>query len=284
MLTTTIDGLWVLQAVTGVEQTCPELGLRPLLPRLDTPERALRHPMAAELHGRRRARRGRQRRPDDSRMAHGTVAARPGAAGEHECTGPRATRGPFADSPPGGWSWNATATWYVFIPPARPATRRRPANWWWVRSSGCAAWRRRRRCDRSPWIPSSCWSRCVTRPACGRFCSASVSTSTNCRSSPWPPIPRAPRTRPSWRCRPASGRSETARVAVGDSTVAIVDTPAGRVCVADVVSGQRRYQVLSPGSRSDIVGAVQRLIRRLPAGRRVVLISAGGLTGRGRSD
>ena len=34
MLTTTVDGLWVLQAVTGVEQTCPELGLRPLLPRL----------------------------------------------------------------------------------------------------------------------------------------------------------------------------------------------------------------------------------------------------------
>lgn len=49
MLTTTVDGLWVLQAVTGIEQTCPELGLRPLLPRLDTPERALRHPAAAEL-------------------------------------------------------------------------------------------------------------------------------------------------------------------------------------------------------------------------------------------
>lgn len=44
MLTTTVDGLWVLQAITGVEQTCPELGLRPMLPRLDTPERALGHP------------------------------------------------------------------------------------------------------------------------------------------------------------------------------------------------------------------------------------------------
>lgn len=49
MLTTTIDGLWVLQAVTGVEQLCPELGLRPLLPRLETPELALRHPVVAEL-------------------------------------------------------------------------------------------------------------------------------------------------------------------------------------------------------------------------------------------
>src|ERR1700733_13263838 len=49
MLTTTVDGLWVLQAMTGVAQTCPELGLRPLLPRLDTPERALRHSVAADL-------------------------------------------------------------------------------------------------------------------------------------------------------------------------------------------------------------------------------------------
>ncbi|KKC01683.1 ESX secretion-associated protein EspG, partial [Mycobacterium nebraskense] len=62
------------------------------------------------------------------------------------------------------------------------------------------------------------------------------------------------------------GPDEMARIAVGDSTVSIIDTPAGRVCVENVISGQRRYQILSPGSRSDISGAVQRLIRRLPAG------------------
>ena len=42
--------------------------------------------------------------------------------------------------------------------------------------------------------------------------------------------------------------------------------PTFRVCIESVTSGQRRYQILSPGSRSDISGAVQRLIRRLPAG------------------
>lgn len=62
------------------------------------------------------------------------------------------------------------------------------------------------------------------------------------------------------------GPEKSARILVGDSTVAIVDTAAGRICVESVTSGQRRYQVLSPGSRSDIGGAVQRLIRRLPAG------------------
>jgi len=62
------------------------------------------------------------------------------------------------------------------------------------------------------------------------------------------------------------GADEMARIVVGDCAVTIVDTPAGRVCVESVTSGRRRYQVLSPGSRSDIGGAVQRLIRRLPAG------------------
>ena len=62
------------------------------------------------------------------------------------------------------------------------------------------------------------------------------------------------------------GPDEMARTSSAIRPCAIVDTPAGRVCVETSSSGQRRYQVLSPGSRSDISGAVQRLIRRLPAG------------------
>jgi hypothetical protein len=49
MLTTTVDGLWVLQVLAGIEVLAPELGLRPTLPSLETPELALEHPMAAEL-------------------------------------------------------------------------------------------------------------------------------------------------------------------------------------------------------------------------------------------
>lgn len=49
MLTTTIDGLWVLQVLAGIEVLAPELGLRPILPSFETPQMALRHPIAAEL-------------------------------------------------------------------------------------------------------------------------------------------------------------------------------------------------------------------------------------------
>ncbi|HZU46859.1 MAG TPA: ESX secretion-associated protein EspG [Mycobacterium sp.] len=49
MLTTTVDGLWVLQVLTGIEVVAPELALRPILPRFETPQMALAHPIAAEL-------------------------------------------------------------------------------------------------------------------------------------------------------------------------------------------------------------------------------------------
>jgi hypothetical protein len=49
VLTTTIDGLWLLQVLSGTEVLAPELGLRPYLPSVETTTMALNHPMAAEL-------------------------------------------------------------------------------------------------------------------------------------------------------------------------------------------------------------------------------------------
>ena len=49
MLTTTLDGLWVLQVLSGIEVLAPELGLRPHLPSIETTAAALAHPVAAEL-------------------------------------------------------------------------------------------------------------------------------------------------------------------------------------------------------------------------------------------
>lgn len=49
MLTTTLDGLWVLQVLSGIEVVAPELGLRPHLPSIETQQMALAHPVADEL-------------------------------------------------------------------------------------------------------------------------------------------------------------------------------------------------------------------------------------------
>lgn len=49
MLTTSLDGLWALQVLSGIEVLAPELGLRPHLPRVETSEMVLAHPSAQEL-------------------------------------------------------------------------------------------------------------------------------------------------------------------------------------------------------------------------------------------
>lgn len=49
MLTTTLDGLWVLQVLTGIEVLAPEMGLRPHLPSIESSAIALAHPVASEL-------------------------------------------------------------------------------------------------------------------------------------------------------------------------------------------------------------------------------------------
>ena len=49
MLTTTVDGLWVLQVLSGIEVVAPELGLRPHLPSIETTESALAQPVSSEL-------------------------------------------------------------------------------------------------------------------------------------------------------------------------------------------------------------------------------------------
>lgn len=49
MLTTTVDGLWALQVLTGIEVLAPELGLRPILPSVETPVIALAHPITNDL-------------------------------------------------------------------------------------------------------------------------------------------------------------------------------------------------------------------------------------------
>jgi len=49
MLTTTLDGLWVLQVLARIEVLAPELGLRPHLPSIEDRSTALNHPITSEL-------------------------------------------------------------------------------------------------------------------------------------------------------------------------------------------------------------------------------------------
>lgn len=49
MLTTTLDGLWVLQVLSGIETVCPELQLRSYFPRYEDAQLAIGHPVVGKL-------------------------------------------------------------------------------------------------------------------------------------------------------------------------------------------------------------------------------------------
>ncbi len=266
MLTTTLDGLWVLQAVAGVEQVCPELGLRPLLPRLDTAERALRHPVAAEL-----------------------MAA--GALDEHG----------DVDSMIREWLTvllrrDLALLVHIAVPGREPtrASLCRFATWWVVLErhgelvrlypAGAAVDERGAadlvvgQIERLCGVAEAAPLRPVTldteqflesvRDAAGlrSFLIGQGLDVDQVQIVTVAADPAQSAHASIVALQTGVGPERYARIHVGDTAVTLIDTPAGRLCVENVTSGLRRYQVISPGSRTDVSGAVQRLIRRLPAG------------------
>lgn len=266
MLTTTVDGLWVLQAVTGVEQICPELGLRPLLPRLDTAERALQHPVAADLKA--------AGALDESGNADPmirewlTVLLRRdlGLLLIINVPGSEPTRAAIC----------RFATWWVVLERHGKLVRLYPAGM--ASNETVAGELVVGQIEQLCGVAEAAPLRPVTVDADALL--ESVRDPTSLRSfldSQRLDVDQLQMLTmaadPSRSAHAAIvglqagiGPEKTARLLIGDTAVTIIDTPAGRICVENVMSGQRRYQVLSPGSRGDIGGAVQRLIRRLPAG------------------
>ncbi|OBH84326.1 secretion protein EspG [Mycobacterium scrofulaceum] len=266
MLTTTVDGLWVLQAVTGVEQTCPELGLRPLLPRLDTAERALSHPIADEL----RAAGALDEAGNVDPMIREwlTVLLRRDLAlmVNIGVPGREPTRASIC----------RFASWWVVLERHAELVRLYPAGT--ASDEGGASdlvvGQVERLCGVAEVAPLKPVTLDTEQLLSSVRDAASLRTFLLSQNLDVDQLQIVTMAADPARSAHAAivglqagvGPDEMARIAVGDSTVSIIDTPAGRVCVENVISGQRRYQILSPGSRSDISGAVQRLIRRLPAG------------------
>jgi len=256
----------VLQSVTGVEQTCPELGLRPLLPRLDIPERALQHPVAAEL------------------IAAGALDSAGNAdpmIREWLTVLLRRDLGLLVNmGVPGREPTRASicrfATWWVVLERHGDLIRLYPAGTAGdeAAASELVVGQVERLCgvaDAAPLRPVSLDTEELLQSVHDAASLRAFLLSQRVDVDQLQIITLAADPARSAHAaivalQPGVGPERTARVAVGDSTVAIVDTPAGRVCIADVISGQRRYQVVSPGSRGDIATAVQRLIRHLPAG------------------
>lgn len=266
MLTTTLDGLWVLQAVAGVEQTCPELGLRPLLPRLDTPERALRHPVAADLTA--AGALDEDGNVDSMIREWLTVLLRRDLAllVHIGVPGREPTRASIC----------RFATWWVVLERHGELVRLYPAGTAGDESGAAdlVVGQVERLCgvaEAAPLRPVTLDTEQLLKSVRDAAGLRSFLVSQRLDVDQLQIVTMAADPAQSAHAsivalQAGVGPERYARTHVGDTAVTLIDTPAGRVCVENVTSGLRRYQVVSPGSRTDISGAVQRLIRRLPAG------------------
>lgn len=272
MLTTTLDGLWVLQAVTGIETLCPELGLRPLLPRLDTAEWALRHPVAEELteigvlddqgevDSMVREWLTVIMRRDIALMLNLNFPGRPYGDPQHM------TR----------VSISRFASWWVVLERHDQEVRLYPAGS--ATDQAAAGDLLVGQIERLCGVTEAAQLRPVTletkellervrdQDSLRRYLAAQRLDIDQQQIVAMTADPEVSGQANIVAIQPGAGPEELARMAIGDTAVLISDTPAGRVCVENIDNGGRRYQIVSPGTRADVANAILRLIARLPAG------------------
>lgn len=272
MLTTSLDGLWVLQAVTGIETLCPELGLRPLLPRLDTAERALRHPIAEELTD--IGALDDQGEVDPMIREWLTVVMRRDVALLLQLNFPGR---PYGDPQHmTRVSISRFASWWVVLERHDQEVRLYPAG---TATDEAAAGdlvvgQIERLCgvtDPAPLRPVTLDTKELLEQvrdpdSLRRYLAAQRLDIDQQQLVMMAADPEVSGQANIVALQTGAGPEELARMAIGDTAVMISDTPAGRVCVENIDNGGRRYQIVSPGTRADVANAILRLIRRLPAG------------------
>lgn len=264
VLTTTTDGLWVLQVLSRTEVLAPELGLRPYLPSVETEQLALRHPVAEELrsagvindHG----------AIDDVLLEWLTVLSRRDVALLLD------VRVPTPQGLPERVMLARFAQWWVTLERRGSMVR--------LSGVGVATTEESAATLISAQIQRSCGA---MRPAAFRPVTlgtadllANVSDGESLRrflhnrhldNDQIAVLALAADTGKSAQAwivalqSAATGPTPT----IESGAVTLIDTPAGRLVSERVDGGDRTWMILSPGSDTVIAAAVQRMMRRLPA-------------------
>ncbi|ORW01708.1 secretion protein EspG [Mycobacterium kyorinense] len=264
MLTTTVDGLWVLQVLTGIEVIAPELGLRPHLPSVESRQLALAHPVTAELR------------------EQGVVDA----SGQ-------------VDPPVLEWltvlSRRDIALYVQRQSPGAASSARalvgRYANWWaaiersaeliQIRGAGAASTEDAANAVLSTVIESVCGRepparlRPVTMElAALRTAAADPKTlhrfllHQRLDADQVQLLMSAVDARRTVQTSVVAIQSGPVRVHIDDGALTIIDTPDGRLVTEHVADGGRTWMIVAPGTANSIASAATRMVQRLPAGER----------------
>ncbi len=267
MLTTTIDGLWVLQVLSGIEVLAPELGLRPHLPSVETKHAALEHPMAAELRS--------QGVIDEDGVVDGPVLEWLTVIAKRDVAMVINVVTPDNDGPPRRVLLARFAQWWVALERSDHLVRVRAAGTASV--EGAASSIVRDQIDRLCGAAESAPLRPVTLD--GAAMVAAVSDGGGLRRYLTAQGLDADQVRLLVLATDPERSAQASMVAVqsgvetgsptrsvtGDSAVTIIDTPEGRLVYEVVHRDGKEWLMISPGSPKVIGDAVGQLLRQLPA-------------------
>jgi hypothetical protein len=261
-----MDGLWVLQVLSGIEVVAPELGLRPHFPRAEPRDLALNHPVTAELRD--------QGVVDGSGKVDATVADWLTVASRRDIAVLVDVRSPDDVSATRALLARFASWWVVLrrssdligIHPAGTAAAEGPA-------AAMIGVEIERLCG--PSKPARL--RPVTLDLSAFRCAATTSAELarflatgglDGYQEQMLTVAADGRRSAQASIVPLQGGVNTGRPTrthIGTSTVTIIDTPNGRLVTEHVSSAQKAWMVVDAGTTSNIASALNNMLRRLPA-------------------
>ncbi len=265
MLTTTLDGLWVLQVLSGIESLATELGLRPVLPSVESRASALNHPIAEELKAAGAIDEAGQ--VDAVIVEWLTVLSRRDVALLFYVTVP-------AESGVVGVMLARFSQWWVVIERAEGIVRIGPAGTATAEDAANTVVRAQveRLLGTNP--PASIRpatidatdlvARVNSRESLRAFLTEQRLDPEQMRALTLATDPEKSASA-SVVALQSGAEGAPGRVHVEHGSVTIYDTPEGRLLVEDAAQNGRKWMIVSPGSAGNITTAINGMLRRLPA-------------------
>jgi len=266
VLTTTVNGLWVLQVLTGIEVLAPELGLRPHLPSVEPKWLALEHPVTAELRA--------VGVIDESGAVDSTVLEWLTVLSRRDIGLLMHFRTP-GDDEPARVLLARFAQWWVAM--ERSADLVRISGAGTASSEGTASAALNAQIQRLCGTNTPAALRPVTLDA-DAMRSASTSQKSLrafCNSQSLQPDqlhmlelavdPGRSAQAAIVAIQSGVDTGRPTRTYIEQSAVAIIDTPEGRLVAEQVSSAGKKWMIVAPGTSNNIASAINHMVRRLPA-------------------
>lgn len=266
MLTTTVDGLWALQVLTGIETVAPELGLRPHLPSVEPKWLALQHPVTSELR--------------DAGVVDGLDGVDPTVVewltvlSRRDVSLVVDVRTP-GDSEPARVLLARFAQWWVALERSADVIRISGAGTSTGEETANTVLNEQieRLCGRNhpaPLRPVTLDAGAMRIAAAGReapqtFLAGQRLDADQVRLLTVAADPRRSAQASIVAAQSGVDTGRFQRTHIEPGAVTIIDTLEGRLVAEDVESGGKTWMIVAPGTSSNIAAAINRMMRRLPA-------------------